>query len=104
MTPHAFRPRPRLGYAFFIAAALCTAVPALASGTLGAGSGGDPYALGKRVYLQRIACADCPAAGGADSKEAARSLLERIEREEFALKPREQRAVAAYLKRRWRLQ
>jgi hypothetical protein len=104
MTPHRAGPRSRLRFALFLAAAIATPVPAAASGTLGAGSGGDPYALGKRVYLQRLACADCPVPSGADSAEAARTLIDRVQRDEFSLRPREQRAVVAYLKRRWRLQ
>lgn len=104
MTPRISRATPRVRLALLFAAVVLSPLPASASGTLGGGSSGDPYALGKRVYLQRIACTECPAAGGVGSAEAARSLLDRVERDEFALKPREQRAVVAYLKRRWRLQ
>ena len=104
MTPRPARPHRGIRLSLLLAAVLLSPLPAAASGTLGGGSSADHYALGKRVYLQRIACTDCAAAGGVGSAEAARSLLERIERDEFSLKPREQRAVVAYLKRRWRLQ
>ncbi|MFN7550436.1 MAG: hypothetical protein ACK59M_05840 [Pseudomonadota bacterium] len=104
MTPRSARPHRGIRRFLLLAAILLSPLPASASGTLGGGSSADPYALGKRVYLQRIACSACPAAGGVGSADAARSLLDRIARDEFALKPREQRAVVAYLKRRWRLQ
>ncbi len=86
---------------FFVGVGL--ALDAGASGTLSPGGGSDPSEQGRRIYLKKIACADCPIPGGVTDKEAAIALVERIEDQEFSLSDRERKSIVRYLNRRWRL-
>ncbi len=74
-----------------------------ASGTLSPGGSVDPTEQGRRVYLKKIACTDCPVPGGVSDKSAAMTLVERLNANEFSLSRRERNAVVSYLNRRWRL-
>lgn len=59
------------------------------------------FSRGKTVYMERVACASCPAANGANNADEARALMERLDGDEFKLSVRQQRAVKSYLTRRF---
>ena len=87
--------------ALFIGLGLASST--FASGTLSPGGGGDQFANGRRIYIQKIACSSCPVSDGVADKSGAIALVERIDADEFSLSPRERSAVVKYLNRRWRL-
>ncbi len=76
---------------------------ASASGTLSPGGGADSSEYGRRTYLKKLACSDCPLPGGVTDKAAAMTLVDRIKNQEFSLSERERKAVLRYLNRRWDL-
>jgi hypothetical protein len=78
---------------------------ALASGSDGGGGAetGDAaiYNLGKSVYASKLACASCPMAGKRLDAAMARDLLAKPLGVD--LHPEEAKALAVYLKRRFKL-
>ena len=79
--------------------------PAFASGSDAAGGAetGDEqsYNVGKGVYAQKLACKACPLAGKSLDAAMARGLLGG--KETYSLTAEEQRALAVYLKLRFKL-
>ena len=93
-----------------VAAALLTAsavfgVSAIASGSDAGGGAetGDTHAYntGKGVYAQKLACKSCPLAGKSLDAAMARGLLGG--KETYSLSADEQKALAVYLKLRFKL-
>ena len=78
---------------------------ALASGSDAGGSAetGDAaaYNLGKSVYFSKLACANCPLAGKSLDAAMARQVIEKAPA--VALSDDESKALAVYLKRRFKL-
>ncbi len=78
---------------------------ALASGSDGGGSAetGDAaaYNTGKSVYFSKLACANCPMAGKSLDAAMARQVIEKAPA--VALSDDESKALAVYLKRRFKL-
>ena len=78
---------------------------ALASGSDGGGSAetGDAaaYNTGKSVYFSKLACANCPLAGKSLDAAMARQVIEKAPA--VALSDDESKALAVYLKRRFKL-
>ena len=78
---------------------------ALASGSEAAGGAetGDTqaYNIGKGVYAQKLACKSCPLAGKSLDTAMARGLV--TSKETYSLSAEEQRALAVYLKLRFKL-
>lgn len=90
------------------AAALALALSAtlaLASGSDGGGSAetGDAaaYNMGKSVYASKLACTNCPMAGKSLDAAMARQLVEK--KPAVTLSDDESKALAVYLKRRFKL-
>jgi hypothetical protein len=89
------------------AAALVTLASgvATASGTDGASSSetGDAaaYNMGKSVYAAKLACSKCPMAGKSLDAALAKQLL--ASKPGVAMSAEEERALNAYLKRRFKL-
>lgn len=88
-----------------LAASCLIGLPALSSGSDAAGGAetGDTqsYNVGKGVYAQKLACKSCPLAGKSLDAAMARGLLSG--KETYALSADEQRALAVYLKLRFKL-
>lgn len=82
-----------------------SATLALASGSDGGGSAetGDAaaYNMGKSVYASKLACANCPMAGKSLDAAMARQLIEKAPA--VTLSADESKALAVYLKRRFKL-
>ena len=82
-----------------------SATIALASGSDGGGSAetGDAaaYNMGKSVYASKLACANCPMAGKSLDAAMARQLIEKAPA--VTLSDDETKALAVYLKRRFKL-
>ena len=82
-----------------------SATIALASGSDGGGSAetGDAaaYNMGKSVYASKLACANCPMAGKSLDAAMARQLIEKPPA--VTLSADESKALAVYLKRRFKL-
>lgn len=78
---------------------------ALASGSDAGGSAetGDAaaYNMGKSVYFSKLACANCPLAGKSLDAAMARQVIEKAPA--VALSDDESKALAVYLKRRFKL-
>ena len=78
---------------------------ALASGSDAGGSAetGDAaaYNTGKSVYFSKLACANCPMAGKSLDAAMARQVIEKAPA--VALSDDESKALAVYLKRRFKL-
>jgi hypothetical protein len=66
-------------------------------------TGEDAYARGKKIYMEKLACETCPVAGGVQDKNAAMSLVGRIDAGEFGLQSKQKKQVKAYLKNRFGL-
>ena len=88
-----------------LAAAALLSASAWASGSDAAGGAetGDmqAYNAGKGIYAQKLACKTCPLAGKPLDATLARGLL--TGKETYALAAEEQRALATYLKLRFKL-
>jgi len=63
----------------------------------------DTYQEGQAIYLERIACGDCPLPGGVSNVDAARELVARLKAGEFELRRGERNHVRRYVERRWQL-
>ena len=81
--------------------------PSSASGSMGGSAprrqATNSYAMGKQIYLKRIACDDCKVPGGVASAEAATALLARVNSDEFGFTEAEQMHTQKYLVRRFKL-
>ena len=75
---------------------------ALASGSMTPHTpSSDNFSRGKAVYMERVACASCPAPNGASNADEAKALIARLADNEFKLSVRQRRAVQSYLNRRF---
>ncbi|MGQ0800166.1 MAG: hypothetical protein ACT4NL_08660 [Pseudomarimonas sp.] len=63
----------------------------------------DSYQEGQAIYLERIACGDCPLPGGVSNVDAARVLVARLKAGEFELRRSERNHLRRYVERRWQL-
>ncbi len=82
---------------------------AQASGSINLGGGGaaqESYHLGKAIFFEQLACANCPLKGGAPTAEQAPGVLKQLRSSELGaeLSADERAAVETYLQRRYKLQ
>ena len=61
------------------------------------------YTMGKKIYLQKLACETCMHAGGVKTMEEAKALAMKLDSEVAGLNAAERAKVQAYLNRRFKL-
>lgn len=106
--------------ALLVAALVGTGTLAHASGSYGGGYSSSPssssynnsakaqerYNLGKRIYRTKLTCDTCPMADVAQDRAGAKHVVKQLKKDKDlkeALSKRERKAVAAYLKKRYKL-
>lgn len=94
-----------------LSVALMAAATASASGSMpspsrlpsasGNSTQSNSYDLGKAVYMEKISCNTCPVPEGANDAASAKTLLARVNANEFKLSSTEKRRLKTFLNRRF---
>jgi hypothetical protein len=98
-------------YRIILALSLLTALSSsavLASGSVGGsaprGSAkNSEYAMGKKIYMKKVACDSCMMKGGVSDSEGAKQLMMKLDSDVEGLTASERMQVQAYLKRRFKV-
>ncbi len=86
-----------------------SATNVFASGSVGGSAprGGSTknseYAMGKKVYIKKIACDSCMMKGGVHDSDGAKQLMMKLDSDVEGLTASERNQVQAYLKRRFKV-